>query len=459
MKYKILSVLFFLFLLVHVYLSYLNPEDIKLYVGDGQYYQTSVANFVTISFVLGLLISVIVGLISDMGRGIRTWRAGKQARRREELVELLERARSYELRGEREKAIDYAEKLIKSSPDLEDAYLLVADLYLASKEHDKARETLKLAQANLGKREAILFKMVRVDLATKDVAQVQKNLKDILSINESSLKAMGILRDLHVCNKEWDQALELEKRLRKHIKTDEEHRRLLGIRYEKIKDLYEKQGQQGQYGQKDQESVAKELRDILSEDKRFIPAYVLLAEVYKNMGKLNDAARVFGRGYSKTGHIIFLLKMEDLYIARGEPGVILKIYRKILDVSPRNRFMMFLYAKLCLRLEMIDEAIDTLNTLFASEGDFKGLHRAMAEAYIHRGELESAIEEFRKAFPIENVYVPFVCGKCQSMKEEWQDFCESCFSWNTISVKQEGLFQEEGTELRVLYEQDWGEQW
>jgi len=260
------------------------------------------------------------------------------------------------------------------------------------------------------------------------------------------------LRDLHVCNKEWEQALELEKKLRKHIKTEDETKRYLGIRYEKVKESLE--GQEG----RGFEAAGKELRDILDEDKRFIPAYTLLAEVYKKMGRLNDAGRVYGRGYSKTGHIIFLLKMEDLYIARGEPGVILKIYRKILDMSPGNRFIMFLYAKLCLRLEMIDEAMDMLNALLAAEGEFPGLHRAMAEAFIHRGELENAVEEFRKAFPIERVYVPFFCSKCQAVKEDWQDFCESCFSWNTITVKQEGLFQEEGPDFRVLYEQDWSEQ-
>ncbi len=452
MKYKALAVLFFVFLIVHVYLSYLNPDDIKLYVGDGQFYQTSVANFVTIAFVLGLLISVVIGLFSDAGRAIGSWRAGKQARRREEFRDALERARSYELKGEREKAIEYANKLIRTAPDLEEAYLLVADLHLGAKEYDKARDVLTLAEANLGKREPILFKMVRVDLATKDMARVHKDLKDILSVNESSLRAMGIMRDLHVCNREWDQALDVEKRLRKYIKTEDETRRYLGIRYEKAKILLENQNRKGL------DAVAKELRDILSEDKRFIPAYLLLAEVYKKMGKLNDAARVYGRGYSKTGHIVFLLRMENLYIERGEPGVILKIYRKILDVSPGNRFIMFLYAKLCLRLEMIDEAMDTLNTLLASEGEFPGLHRAMAEAYIHRGELEAAVDEFRKAFPIERIYVPFVCSKCQSVKEDWQDFCESCFSWNTITVKQEGLFQEESPELRVLYEQDWREQ-
>jgi Tfp pilus assembly protein PilF len=452
MKYKVITLALAVLVVVFVYLSYLNPEDAKLYVGDGRYYTTSVANFVTIAFVLGLLIALIVGLFSDAGRAISSWRAGKQARRREEFKEALERARSYELKGEREKAIDYANKLIRSAPDLEDAYILAADLHLGAKEYDKAREILRLAEANLGKRESILFKMVRVDLATKDVTRVQKNLKDILSVNESNLRAMGIMRDLHVCNKEWEQALELEKRLRKHIKTEDEARRYLGIRYEKLKESLEKQEGRGL------EAAGKELRDILGEDKRFIPAYILLAEVYKKTGKLNDAGRVYGRGYSKTGQIIFLLKMEDLYIARGEPGVILKIYRKILDMAPGNRFIMFLYAKLCLRLEMIDEAMDMLNTLLASEGEFPGLHRAMAEAYIHRGELESAVEEFRKAFPIERVYVPFFCSKCQSVKEDWQDFCESCFSWNTITVKQDGLFQEEGPDLRVLYEQDWREE-
>jgi tetratricopeptide (TPR) repeat protein len=453
MKYKVLTLLFFIFLLLHLYLSYLNPEDIRLYVGDGRYYTTSVANFVTISFLLGLLISVIVGFFSEAGRAIGSWRAGKQARKREEFREALERVKSYELKGEREKAIDHANKLIKSAPDLEEAYLMAADLHLGAKEYDKSKEILRLAEANLGKRESVLFKMVRVDLASNDLTSVQQDLKNILSVNESSLKAMGIMRDLHVCNKEWEQALELEKKLRKYIKTEDETRRYLGIRYERLKESLERLE-----GTRSIEAMGKELRDMLDDDKRFIPAYMLLSEVYKKSGKLNDAARVYGRGYSKTGHIIFLLKMEDLYIARGEPGVILKIYRKLLDMAPANRFITFLYAKLCLRLEMIDEAMETLNALSASEGEFPGLHRAMAEAHIHRGELESAVDEFRKAFPIDRVYVPFICSKCQSIKENWQDFCESCFSWNTIGVREEGLFREQGLELRTLYEQTWREE-
>ena len=33
---------------------------------------------------------------------------------------------------------------------------------------------------------------------------------------------------------------------------------------------------------------------------------MLSAEVYKKMGRLNDAGRVYGRGFAKTGHVVFL---------------------------------------------------------------------------------------------------------------------------------------------------------
>lgn len=45
--------------------------------------------------------------------------------------------------------------------------------------------------------------------------------------------------------------------------------------------------------------------------------------------------------------------------------------------------------------------------------------------------------------------------KCQAVQEEWTDFCETCYSWNTINIKQEGLFFQEAENLRVLYEENW----
>jgi len=450
MRYKVFFFLFFIFLLFYLYISNLNSENVKLYYGGGRFFEMSAADFVVVAFVLGVIFSIIVSFFYDMKNAVISWRTGRKEKKTEEFREVFEKAKSYDLKGDREKAIESLERIIRRFPDLEEPSIVLADMYTSMEEYGKALETLNEAEKNLGKREAVLLKKVEIFRSTKDFQKTEAVLKDVLNLNESNMEALAMLRDFYIWKKDWDEAYELEKRIGKFIKTEEEKRRFVGIRYERIYDLYHKKFEANE------DKVIDELKDIIGDDKRFIPAYILLAEVYKRKDKLNEAGRVYGRGYSKTGHIIFLLRMEDLYIDRGTPEVILKIYTRILDISPKNHLTSFLYARLCLRLEMIDEAIDTLDSLIAEGEDFKGLHRAMAEAYIHRGEMENAVEEFRSAFPIEQAYIPFVCTKCQAIKEEWADFCESCYSWNTINVKKEEFMHTDSEELRTLYErEDW----
>jgi tetratricopeptide (TPR) repeat protein len=450
MKYKIYVFLFFIIFGFYVYLGILNPDEVKFYFGGQQALELSIAQFIVIAFALGIFVSILIGLVDDIKNSIGAWWKKKSEKKKDEAKALIEKARSFDLKGDRDKAIEQLNRIILRDPDVEEAYSYLSDLYVSMKDYDKAIEVLNLAETHIGKKEALLFKRAKIRILTKDPVKQEADLKDILKINESNFEALGMLRDFYISKKRWDEAYEAAKRIAKFIKTPEEHRRLTGIRYEKACAIYER------HNPSDYDGVVKELKDIISEDKRFIPAYILLAEIYKKTDKLNEAGRVYGRGYSKTGHIIFLSKMEDLYIDRGDPGVILKIYRRILDISPKNSLIEFLYARLCLRLEMIDEAIDTLNTLEAEGADFKGLHKAFAEAYIHRGQMEKAVEEFKYAFPAEHVYIPFRCDNCQSKKVEWGDFCDNCYNWNTINVRKEDFIRGESTELRALYEsEDW----
>ena len=451
MRYKIFFFVLALFLIFYFYIAHLNPENVKFYYGGMRPIELSLAEFIIASFCLGVILSIIVSFFYDVKTAVTSWTTRRAERKSEEYLELLEKARHYDLKGDREKAIEQLDRLSRRNPGREETYIALADIYGSMEDYDKARETLDLAETSLGKVESILFKKVRLNMKARDYARNETLLKDILRLNESSLDALRLLRDLYVWQKDWDGAYDVEKKIRRYVKTDEEGRRLIGIRYQKAFALSSSQLQLNA------ETVIEELKEIVSEEKGFIPAYILLGEVYKKTGKLNEAGRIYGRGYTKTGHIEFLLKMEDLYIDRGDPEVILKIYRRVLDVSPDDHLVSFLYARLCLRLEMIDEAIDTLNSLIAEGEDFKGLHRAMAEAYVHRGELENAVEEFKAAFPMdEKVYIPFVCTKCNAIKEEWSHYCESCYSWNTINVKKDDFLHGDVTELRTLYsEAEW----
>ncbi|MDD3846454.1 MAG: tetratricopeptide repeat protein [Syntrophorhabdaceae bacterium] len=448
MRYKIFFFVLALFLVFYFYIAHLNPENVKFYYGGARPVELSLAEFIIASFCLGVIISIIISFFYDVKTTIASWMAKRSERKSEEYLELLEKARHYDLKGDRDKAIEHLDKLSRTNPGREETYIALADIYVSMEDYEKARGALDLAEASIGKAENVLFKKVKVNIASRDFSKNESVLKDILLINESSLKALKMLRDLYIWKKDWAGAYDVELKIKRHVKTDEEARRLIGIRYEKAYTLFNERFSENV------DKIIDDLKEIISDDKRFIPAYILLGEAYKKAGKLNEAGRIYGRGYTKTGHIEFLLKMEDLYIDRGDPGVILKIYQRVLDVSPEDHLISFLYARLCLRLEMIDEAIDTLNTLIAEGEDFKGLHRAMAEAYIHRGELENAVEEFRGAFPIEQqVYIPFFCTKCQAIKEEWSDFCESCYSWNTINVKKEEFLHADMNELRTLYDE------
>ncbi len=448
MRYKIFFLVLALFLVFYFYIAHLNPENVKFYYGGTRAIELSLAEFIIASFCLGVIVTIIVSFFYDVKTTITGWVERRKERKSEEYLSLLEKAKYYDLKGDREKAIENLDRLARRIPDREETYIALADIYASMEDYEKARETLDLAEVSLGKRESILFKKVKINIAVKDYGKNEAILKDILQINESSLDALRMLRDLYIWKKNWDNAFDVEKKVKRYVKTEEENKRLTGIRYEKILTLFNERFTANA------DKIIDELKEIISDEKHFIPAYILLGEAYKRTKKLNEAGRIYGRGYTKTGHIIFLLKMEDLYIDRGDPGVILKIYRRVLDVSPVDHLVSFLYARLCLRLEMIDEAIDTLNALFAEGEDFKGLHRAMAEAYIHRGELENAVEEFRGAFPMQHVYIPFVCTKCQAVTEEWKDFCESCYSWNTINVKKEEFLHIDTTELRTLYEEE-----
>jgi tetratricopeptide (TPR) repeat protein len=331
---------------------------------------------------------------------------------------------------------------------MEEPYLFLADIYSARKEFDRAKAILDSAQASLGSRESVLFKKISVLHELKDLDGVERLLRELLAVSESNVKALRMLRDVLTERRQWASALEIEKKLRKQMKTTDENQMFVGLQYERVKELFET-GPQAGYDQ-----IIKDIREITDRDKQFIPAYILAAEVYAKMGRLNDAGRVYGRGFSKTGHVVFLQKLEDLYVRRGEPGVVLKIYRRLLEVAPRNQFLIFLYARLCLKLEMIDEAIELLNSLVAEEREFQGVHRAMAEAYVHRGKYREAVQEFKKAFPMTRAYLPYYCEKCQSPKDEWTAFCETCCTWNTVTIRQEGLFERDAENLRLLYEHE-----
>src|SRR6185295_19521966 len=63
-------------------------------------------------------------------------------------------------------------------------------------------------------------------------------------------------------------------------------------------------------------------RGAIKRDKGFLPAYIGLGEILIREGKVKNAAEILEKVYRKTGNIILLHRLEELYLEMGEPGEI-----------------------------------------------------------------------------------------------------------------------------------------
>jgi tetratricopeptide (TPR) repeat protein len=205
----------------------------------------------------------------------------------------------------------------------------------------------------------------------------------------------------------------------------------LGLKYEYAQGLVDRGGEDHL------ESALKEAKEIVRERKNFEPGFVLLGDIYLRKGKWASAGKVWGKSFTRFKSVIFLLRLEELYLSREDPDTLFRIYQRAFRYDPDNWVIGFFYAKLCLRLEMLDEALEEINTISLRQKDFPALHRLLAEIYLHKKDFSRAAQEFEKTFELSGTsYLPFVCNVCERESKEWTAYCPQCHRWSTYTIKE-----------------------
>jgi lipopolysaccharide biosynthesis regulator YciM len=132
-----------------------------------------------------------------------------------------------------------------------------------------------------------------------------------------------------------------------------------------------------------------------------------------------------------------MLRLEELYLSREDPSTLLRIYQRALKHDPENWVLDFFYAKLCLRLEMLDEALEEINEISLRVKDCPALHRILAEIYLHKQDFGRAAQEFEKTFELSRTsYLSFFCTTCERESKEWIAYCPQCHQWSTYMIKE-----------------------
>ncbi len=255
-------------------------------------------------------------------------------------------------------------------------------------------------------------------------------------MDPKNLTALVALRDIYLQQESWKEAMGVQKSILKTSRNDadnsQERTLYLGLKFEYAQSLA-REGSEGSL-----EKAVRLGKEMIKQQREFGPAYILLGDIYQHQKRWVEAGRILGRGFRVSKSVVFLLRIEELYLKRDDRKTLLKIYRRALENNPDNTVIPFFYSRLCLKLGMLDDAMDELVEIKERRKDIAPLHGLMAEVFAQKGLLEEAVREFTITTELAgSLRLPFVCRSCQREAIEWVARCPSCDKWNTYFLEGE----------------------
>ena len=426
----------FLFIVVgfFLWLSYENPMDVEFHF-FGKAFETEISLLMISSFVLGAMLVFIGTLARDAKRAIQDYQKSRQMKKAESLKEELNKGMDHFLRGNLTKAKTHFDEVLKRDPSQIDLYFKLSEIALKEGNEEEGLNWLERARLIDMRNVDILLHEADLYQRMKRFDEAIHTLNRAIGLDETNLKVLRNLRKMHLESRTWEEAIRIQKSILKLTKgkqaEEEETLFFLGLKYEHARDLLNRGGE------KNLEDSLKEAKEIVRERKTFQPGFLLLGDIYLRLGRWASAGKVWGKSFTRFKSIVFILRLEELYLGREDPSTLLRIYQRALKQNPDHWEIALFYAKLCLRLEMLDEALEEIDEISLRIKDFPALHRLLAEIYLHKKDFSRAAQEFEKTFELTGTsYIPFVCTTCERESREWIVYCPQCGRWGTYTIKE-----------------------
>jgi lipopolysaccharide biosynthesis regulator YciM len=434
MLVKLLFIIILSLISVFCWLSLTNSLDVDFNF-FGRVYPTDLSILLITSLLLGAIMAFIITLTRDAKRAIEGYRQSRKKKKEQSIQEELNKGMEDFLRGDLAKAKDHFSEVLKKDPFQKDLYLKLSEISVKESNDEEALHWLERVRWIDNKNVEIPLRQAEIYLRMKRFDEVIRTLKRAIGLDETNLKALKSLREIYRNSRRWEEAIRTQKSIAKLAKgkptEEEENFFYLGLKYEHAVDLLSRGDKE------DLEDALKIVKEIVREEKTFQPGFVLLGDIYLRMGKWASAGKVWGKSFRRFRSIHFILRLEELYLNREDPSTLFRIYQKTLENDPENWGIAFFYAKLCLRLEMLDEALEEINAISLRQRDFPALHRLLAEIYLHKKDFSRAAQEFEKTFELSgSCYLPFVCNACERESKEWVAYCPQCHRWSTYAIKE-----------------------
>lgn len=425
----LIALLLIVFALFIAYVDKLNPEDIQIVL---PFYTTMASKIAVMlgSAAFGAL-SVLLGVyVKATSEFFQNWKKNRDRQKDAKVQSLYSKGLNALLSRRADLAAAYFEKVLASNPNHAEALLRLGSIYNKNGDY---QEAIKLHQRAVNVDESNIEAMFALSLDYEDARRTEdalQTLEDILDKDGGNLRALTKIRDIRQRMGEFEKAEEAQTRVLKldlpAKERDAEQQRLTGLRYETGRVLLEAGNL---------EKAKRAFKALIKADRNFVPGYLGLGEVYLEEGENADAATLWEDAYRITGSIILLHRLEDLYLKLGNPAKIINVYQEALLKNSKDVTLNFFLGKLYYRLEMLDDAYQTLTEIDASTRQLPDLHKLLGDLYHRRGMEGRAVEELKRALVFKDqMVVPYRCDNCEYVSTEWSGRCPRCGKWNTYGV-------------------------
>lgn len=411
-----------------------NHEMTSVKVPFGAVYEIPKIALILISSGIGFLATLFLFAIRDTKKFIDNWQYQKEKKQDMKVQELYSKALNALLGRNEESASAALEDILKEKPGHVDALLRLGDIAAAEDDYQKANAYYQKAKNIQPKKLETLFALEGLMEKTGRWSEAMKYLENILDIDDGNLSAMYKKRGVLERQGRWDDLVYLQKAILKHEHSEKDKKRenqnLVGYKYE-----------YGRYSIENNqlEKAKKAFKTVLRLEKDFIPAILGLAEVMLIEGDSEEAVNLLEKSYENTHSTIVLARLEDLLISLGEPSRLIRIYKNSISKKPNEPVIKFFLGKLFYRLEMIDDAFETLSGIDTGGAAYPELHQVLGNLYMRKNQNEKAAQEFKKAVDMKlSLKLPYCCKQCGSTADEWSGRCPDCRGWDTYQFNLQG---------------------
>ena len=430
--------LFIAFAAGFLYFWGINPGEVTVFLTSEQSFTLPTAIMLICILLLGLLLGNSVHIFSALTHSMKSWRGGRRQKKSEEIGSVYRSGVGRLLSGDLKKARTLLKKALDRDPRRVDSYLALASVAEQEGNNQEAIELLHKARKIDPKGLEILFKLAATFQNAERSEEAMAVYQELLAGDPENRKAMRALRDLKIDLGRFDEALELQKKIVKATssgpRTAAEKLIFSQLRYEVARAALDR-------GEADK--AVEACRDLVKQDASFTPARVTLGDAYRQLDRHAEAVKVYQDGYKALKKSIFLARLEDHYISAEDPAGLLAFYRNRMQQDPADLLLKLYLARLCLRLEMVDEALQHLTDLETTGIDFTKLHLLLAEAHRRRNKVDLAVGEYQKALGIDShLSLGFVCEECNARFDEWQGRCPECKAWDCLALPERKQIQD-----------------